>query len=195
MKNFLLCFLIILLMPGCHGIFGNSSELSDPNLVSVSYKITDDLIQNLSIKLDKQQPVLIASFVDIKYMEQSSDFGRVIAECITSRMAQKEYTIIEIKLRDSIYIKENAGEFLLSRKVKDISKSHNARAVIVGTYGKANKDVYISARIVLADTGMIVSSSDYRLPLTENMSAMFSSPFESVPVSDEKRKMLELFED
>jgi TolB-like protein len=147
-------------------------ELNESNLVKVSYITTDNLLKNLRAKLNSEQIVLVASFVDVKFMEQSSNFGRIMAECISSRLSQHGYTVVELKLRHSIYIKKQGGEFLLSREFTNISSEHNSQAVVVGTYSVAINDVYVSARIVQSTTGKIISSFDFKLPLTVNLREM-----------------------
>ena len=78
---------------------------------------------------------------------------------------KKGYKVIEMKLRqNSIFVDpENKGEFLLSRNLQDISRSHNASAVVVGTYAKGYQKVYVTARIVNPATSVILSSCDYEL--------------------------------
>jgi len=147
-------------------------HLDDSNLVSAGYFISDRLIQNLRRPLNHEQPILIASLVDVKNMERSSDLGRMMAECIASRLAQKGYAIKELKLREDIYIKEKAGEFLLSRKVTSLTTCHNAQALVVGTYARAISDLYISVRIISPENSRIISSCDLRLPIDLNLRSM-----------------------
>ena len=154
------------------GEISEVTELETPNLVSASYVIADNLIQNLAAPLTQDRPVLIASIVDVRNMEESSNFGRMMSECIGSRLAQLGYTIKEMKLRETVYIKENAGEFLLSRNLQDLTASHDAQAVVVGTYAWAITDVYVATRIVRAADGKVVSSCDVRLPVDINLRAM-----------------------
>jgi TolB-like protein len=146
--------------------------MGDTNLVQLGYNITDTLISNLKAPLDGEKPVLVACFVDVNNVERSSSFGRMLAEHMSSRFAQRGYTVVEMKLRDSVYIREQRGEFLLSRKIRSISQSHNAQAVVVGTYLVSPRALYVSARIVEGKDGKILSSSDFALPLSENMKAI-----------------------
>ena len=172
-KNILVSLWIILTLMGCVGWTAlepdeklqKGTVIDDDNIVNVSHAITKELLKNLHIPLNKDQPVLVASFVDLQYMEKTCNFGRMIAECISSRLVQFGYSVVEMKLRDSLYIKEDAGEFLLSREVRNISVSHNAQAVVVGTYSSDRRSVYVSARIVQANNGKIISSCDFNLPM------------------------------
>jgi TolB-like protein len=159
---------------------GGSTETEDavagePNLVNVSYNLADNLISNLREPLARDKTVLVASFVDVRYMQRSSNLGRMMAEYVCSRFGQKGYKVIEIKLRNAIYVKEKGGEFLLSRSVKAISDAHGAQAVVVGTYAQAMTNVYISARVVKAHGGEIISSCDIKLPLNIGLRSMLHS--------------------
>ena len=159
---------------------GGSSETEvasegEPNLVRVSYDLADSLILNLREPLARDKTILVASFVDVRYMQRSSNFGRMMAEYICSRLGQKGYKVIEIKLRNAVYVKEKGGEFLLSRAVKEISDAHDAQAVVVGTYAQAMTNVYISTRVVQADNGEIISSCDIKLPLDIGLRSMLHS--------------------
>ena len=147
----------------------------DQNLVPASYKAADALLKgvkdipNLEPRRDgvyTRQPILVASFVNIDNLQESSTFGRVTAEQIGSRIAQRGYKVIEIKMRTgSLFVQERKGELLLSRELREISYQHDAYAVVVGTYGASKQSVYVTAKLVRAKDSVILSSYDYRLPV------------------------------
>lgn len=170
-RTFLLVCFVSLLLGGCArcGPTHTATNIRESDLVEIGYLIIDELINNLSSNLNTEQCVLVACFVDVNNVQRSSNFGRMLPEHMVSRLAQNGYTVVEMKLRDSIYIKEGEGEFLLSRKIKDISSAHNAQAVVVGTYLLAPKNLYIAARIVQANGAKIISSCDLRLPLSDEL--------------------------
>jgi len=116
--------------------------------------------------------ILIASFVNIDNLEESSTFGRTVSEYIGSRLNQNGYKVVEMKLRRSIFMKKNAGEFLLTRDLKEISTRHNAQAIVVGTYSLGKNVVYVSARIIKLTDNTILSSYAYKLPLGKNTRKM-----------------------
>ena len=154
----------------------------DNNLVKNSYQATEQLIHiantNADItdtKLNAKSPLIVASFVDVNQMEQSSALGRIIAEQISSKLSQKGYYVVELKLRKNIFIKESAGEFLLSRKIKEITNNHNAQGIVVGTYAAGVNHIYITAKIINPSTNRIISSIDFRLPMNEDTRELLSS--------------------
>lgn len=149
--------------------------IRDSNLVSQSYQAADALLSYTPWLRNQNAPLLVASFVNVNSMEHSSALGRIIGEQIAARFAQQGYTVIELKLRENIFVKQNAGEFVLSRDVKAISQKHNAAAVIAGTYAIGRHNVFVNARLIRAVDGMILAAYDYRLPLGPDTKALVAS--------------------
>lgn len=177
----LLCFGLLLCGLGCtqqcpprpeRAHKSTVTSAKEKNLVKVCYSIADTLIENLRRPLNPEQTVLVASLVNVRDMGQSSNFGRITAEYITSRLGQQGYAVREVKLRNTLYMQEKGGEFLLSRSLHNISKRHAAQAVVVGTYAWAFDHVYVAVRMVQAADGSIISSCDTQLPLTFGLRTM-----------------------
>ncbi len=134
------------------------------DIIDISYQAADVLIKNLSIIISKTTPIMVTSFANINNLEESSTLGRLLAEQIASRLSQRGYSVVEIKLgQDSLFVKERTGEFILSRKLDNISSQFNAFYVVAGTYSVGGASVYVSARIVRVSDNLIVSSSDFKL--------------------------------
>lgn len=145
---------------------------SEPNLVQVSYNIADNLVDKAGPELNRQGPILVASFVDVDNVQESSTLGRMMAEQIGSRLVQKNFRVQELKLRSSLFISSRKGEFLLSREIQDVSRKHDAQALVVGTYAPGKDSVYFSSRLVQADSGKIISSYDVRLEVNDDLEEM-----------------------
>jgi TolB-like protein len=153
----------------------NNIRLVDANddcLTAANYKAAEYLIGKLPKDMLKENPFLVASLVNVDNLNESSTFGRMISEQISSRFKQLGYTAIELKLRTTIFIKEGSGEFLLSRELSSISTKHNANAVVVGTYAIASDRVYLTVRIVNATDSTIMASYDYSVPMTRDVFKM-----------------------
>ena len=133
----------------------------DGNLVAVGYSIADKLAENVPQTIGSSDPLIVASFVNVNNLEESSSFGRIISEQVVSRFVQRGQKVIELKMRqNSIFIREGQGEFMLSRDIREISKTHNAAAVVVGTYADGGDRLYVSARIVRPADNVIISAYD-----------------------------------
>ncbi|EDN66825.1 conserved hypothetical protein [Beggiatoa sp. PS] len=149
--------------------------IKDYNLVRSSYKAADKLLDGIEDieflqpredGFDAKQSILVTSFVNIDNLQESSTFGRIVAEQIGSRIAQYGYKMIEMKMRTgSIFVQEQTGELILSRQLQEISFQHDAFAIAVGTYGVSKESVYVTAKLVRAKDSVILSSYDYWLPV------------------------------
>ena len=179
MKILLLFLLLPLSLSGCSKFNGTKLEGmlgADENLVSLSYNITKKLEESAVPRLmprNPDQPLLITTFVDNNDLTQTSRFGRILQEHITSRFVQLGYTVKELKLRDSLLIQPKSGETMLSRDLDLISPSVSAQAILVGTYSYTNRTMYISARLINPANSTIISSADFRLIMDQNVMAMF----------------------
>ena len=169
-SRFILAACLLILITGCGrrgDVWQNVCQNIYPGgLVGASYYIADTLEDNLRHSVSPNQPILVASFVNVNRLEESSTFGHIISEQIASRFAQKGYKIIEMKLRqNSVFIKEEKGEFLLSRDLQEINNAYDSSAVIVGTYAYGYKMLYVSARIVRVSDSEVIASADYGIPM------------------------------
>jgi TolB-like protein len=157
----------------CVLISGCTHAVKDKDLVRESYKAADALLNGVEDSFFKKQPILVASFVNVDNLQESSTLGRMVAEQISSRLAQHNYKVIEMKLRtDSIFVRAKTGEFLLSREIYEIGSKHDAYTVIVGTYGMSKETVYVTAKLLRVGDSIILNSYDYSLPLGPNTRQM-----------------------
>lgn len=146
-----------------------SDHILTDDLVSSGYVITDRLLSQLKVRISSSDTILVASFVDINDLSKSSLFGRMLAEHVSSRLSQRGYKVIDMRLRTgSVFMEEGKGEFILSRDLREVSKNHNAAAVVVGTYGNSIHGIYVSARIINPSDSTVISSCDYGLLFPED---------------------------
>ncbi len=163
-RRFVGGWLLAWLLAGC------VTESYQPSLIEFTYPAADRLGFNLSQGIDQQQrplqmdkPLLVASFVELDNLEKTSTFGRLMAEQIASRLTQKGFSVIELKLREQLYIHATSGEFALSRELQNISREQNAQALLVGTYSVIQDHVYVTAKIVRSD-GHVYAAHDFAIP-------------------------------
>lgn len=109
-------------------------------------------------------PVLVATVVNVNDLSRAAPLGRTLSEQYASQMANSGFHVKELKLRGDVFVREGAGEMLLSRELKDIARNHNASLVVVGTYSAAANYTYVSLKLVRTEDGRIVRAHDYALP-------------------------------
>ncbi len=157
--------LLLLGLAGCTDQNRVKPAIKDANLIAINYAAADHLISSAAAILTKSKPLLITSFVNIDDLRASSTFGRITSEQVGSKFSQSGYPVIEMKLRSSVFIKEQSGEFILSRALKSLSTSHDAQAVLAGTYAVGANMVYVTSKLIRTSDGVILSSYDYTLPM------------------------------
>ena len=149
-----------------------SSEFTQAN-----YAAADKLIGASAVPIDRNVPMLVATLVNIDSMNQSSRLGRLVSEQVATRLTQLGFSVVEMKLRSNVYIREGTGELLLSRDVRDLSQSHNAQVVVVGNYAVAAGYVYLTLKTVTVADNRVVGAVNYLLPLNENNKALLLRTF------------------
>ena len=117
-------------------------------------------------------PVLVATVVNVNDLRRAAPLGRTLSEQYASHMVANGFNVKELKLRGDVFVREETGELLLSREIKDIAHQHNAGLVLVGTYSAAAQLTYVSLKLVRTDTGQIVRGYDYALPNDADVSRL-----------------------
>ena len=108
------------------------AAIRDADLIDSSHRAASALVQQA--RLDPGYPLIAASFADINHLDGSSSFGRIVSQQFASAFSKSGYKVIEMLLRNNVYIRRGEGEFLLSREIRNLSSEHNVQAVVVGTY-------------------------------------------------------------
>ena len=156
--------IIFLILTACQTT-ATKPTINDENLISKNHAAASKLIADSEGVLSKSHPILITSFANIDDLQSSSTFGRITGEQVGSKFSQSGYSVVEMKVRNSIFIKEQTGEFMLSRELKTLSTLHDATAVLVGTYAVGSTSVYVTAKLIDTQNNMVISSYDYVLPI------------------------------
>lgn len=155
-----------LLLVGCQTLDNKYYGIND------NHTAAQKLVDYAKVRLDRGKPLIVASFVNINDLSESSPLGRSISQQFATVFTTNGYRMIEMLLRKNVYIKQDSGEFLLSRELKNISHDHHAQAVIVGTYAVGETQVYVTAKVINADSGVVISAHDYSIPIDKDTKAL-----------------------
>ena len=167
--NFYLCVLILLqfFLIGCASSYEKQEidHKSYANILISSYDAGDFLAVELERRgFNPKSPLLSASFVNNDNLEASSSLGRLLSEQISSRLAQHGINVKEVKLRkDTLYIRQNQGEFMLSRKLKNLGLDYDAQAALVGTYSVTPLRIFLTTKVVRTVDNTVLASYDYSI--------------------------------
>lgn len=148
------------------------ASVANSPFISTNYKAADALIAQIGDRLNPNQPMIIATMVNIDELASSSTFGRLVSEQVSARFSQAKFSMIEMKFRDYVYMKQDQGELLLTREIKDVAKNYNAQAVIVGTYAMSEDSVYVNLKVIQPNTNIVLAVHDYEFPMDDNIKSM-----------------------
>ena len=137
-----------------------------PDLIALNQQAADALLQVRG--LDPAQPLLVASFVNLDALTESSRLGRLFSEQVAGRLANRGYAVIELKLRDNLFFKQE-GAMLLSRELREVSQAHQAQAVVVGTYTASPLMLYVSLKLVATPGNRVLAAHDYAVAMDANV--------------------------
>lgn len=134
-------------------------------LIPANYAAATSLLTRLNGQLAPGQPLIAATVVNIDALDRSSTLGRLISEQVSARFTLAGHRMIEMKFRNNVYMARDQGELMLTREIRDIASSHNAQAVIVGTYAQSSDMVFVNLKVIQPETNVALAVHDYALPL------------------------------
>jgi TolB-like protein len=146
------------------------SSMSTPPAVPVSEMVAasnhaaDAMGKALAVNLAPNASILVATVVRVDDLTKSSTFGRIVSEQIAGRLAVNGRSVVEVKLRDALYVSKDQGEMLLSREVRDLSRNQKAQAVVVGTYAVGSNEVFVTLKVVHVATNTVLAAHSYSVP-------------------------------
>ncbi|TWI67472.1 hypothetical protein IP91_01585 [Pseudoduganella lurida] len=141
----------------------NYATVSSNQFVSANYKAADALLVQLGGKLAADKPLIMATIVNIDALDQTSTLGRLVSEQVSTRLAQGGLKMLEMKLRNNVYLKRGQGELMLTREIGEVAQTHNAQAVVVGSYAETSDMVFINIKVVQPQTNFVLAGHDYVL--------------------------------
>ncbi len=160
--------IVVAALSGCKTV---ARTIGNP-VITNNHQAAQRLIDIAGDQLDPNARMLAASFASIDNLSLSSSFGRIASQQLVSAFAAEGYQFVELLLRNSVYVDHRQGEFLLSRALTDISAEHNADVVLVGTYAIAERNIYVTARLIRTRDSIILASHDYAVPYTPDMRSL-----------------------
>lgn len=161
-----------LLLAGCATT--DQAHGSPDAIMNVSYKAGDALLAQLNGKLVQGKPLIMATIVNIDALEQSSTLGRLLSEQITTRLVHGGVKMVEMKLRNNVYLKRNTGELMLTREIGEVALAHHAQAIVVGSYAESNEFIFINLKVIQPNTNFVLAGYDFVLARDRVVRSMLS---------------------
>lgn len=157
-------------LSGCASTQAEPQQAAKFDMIDANHKAAKKLLSDANVSAGTS--IIMATVVNIDEIEKSSTLGRQISEHVASQCVESGMSVVEMKFRENIYIKQNEGELMLTREIGKLARTHSANAVIVGTYAVADSVIYVTLKMVDPNTNMVMSAADYTLPLNYDMTEM-----------------------
>jgi hypothetical protein len=162
-----------LLLAGC----ATTDQAARPDaIMNTSYKAGDALLGQLNGKLAHDKPLIMATIVSIDALDQSSTLGRLLSEQITTRLVHGGMKMVEMKLRNNVYLKRDTGELMLTREIGEVALAHQAQAIVVGSYAESNEFVFVNLKVIQPNNNFVLAGYDFALPKDRVVRSMLSQP-------------------
>ena len=162
--------LLVVVMAGCvHSGKPSYAGASSSPFIRANHQAADALLQQMP---SRGNTMLIATLVNVDALDRSSTLGRLVSEQISARFTQAGQHMVEMKFRNNVYISQTQGELMLTRELHELAGTHNAQAVIVGSYGVGGDYVYINLKVIQPSTNMVLATHDYALPVSDDVRMM-----------------------
>lgn len=140
-----------------------SRRALDVDPIRTVYNAVDCLLGQAP-QTDPNRRILVASAVNLNEVENTSTFGRLTGEFLTTRLAHHGYTVVHLTVRQGSVVINKEGNFILSRDVEKLAQDYNAVAVLVSTYTLAMDKIYMSLKLVDATDSELLAAVDYAIP-------------------------------
>ncbi|RKF19613.1 hypothetical protein DBZ36_03870 [Alginatibacterium sediminis] len=92
--------------------------------------------------------VVIASIVDLDALDNTSAFGRQLAESLHAALTMQQVQVIEPRITGKLLTDVGEGEFAMSRDAEKLTQRHQITHMLVGTYQESNEGKHVNFRIV-----------------------------------------------
>ncbi|MDD5286101.1 MAG: FlgO family outer membrane protein [Desulfuromonadaceae bacterium] len=107
---------------------------------------------------------IVTSFTNLDKLSETTPFGRLVAENTMHELQIRMWKVFEIRLSKDVVINET-GEFSLSRDIKKIRELYKVGGIVSGTYSIAGNNVFVNARVIDINTGLVASSAQIHMPV------------------------------
>ncbi|MEK7991818.1 MAG: FlgO family outer membrane protein [Thiotrichaceae bacterium] len=145
------------------------------DIVATNYDAADKLIANAKQSIDDKQRILVTTIADLNNLNDSAPLGRLIGEHVASRITERGFKVVEVRLQDSVSLVPYTGEFILSRGVRELRELGRVQTVsriVTGTYTVAEDSIFISLKILDFWDSKAVASYTYTLPMTKDINQL-----------------------
>ncbi len=164
--------ILLYLSAGCQPRTGGTVSVMTPDFFGIGENLARQLAMNHRDQSLADERLLMTTMVPLERLDQTSDFGRVLTESLATQLFHHGAEIIETRRLEELVIAPRKGELMLSRRAADLAASHQATAVVAGTYTLTPQTVIINVRLLDAATDGVLSVAGLELQRSPAVNAL-----------------------
>jgi len=172
---------LALTLTGCATAPAQRAHVYSSDLGGLVYRGADQVIDTASPQLSRAKPVIVATAVNVDDLDDSSTFGRLASQLVSSRLSQRGYMVRDVTYTGALTITPETGEMVLSREAHKLAAEADAQAVVAGAYAVGGEKIYLNIRLLGAVDGRVLSATDLVIPLDANTHRMVLTGRKSDP--------------
>ncbi len=138
------------------------------NFNSIINTMVTKSIEKINQDLSISEAVVVSDFVNIDRLKNRSKLGFLLSSTLKDRLLANDITVKEIELRKDFNL-NITGLNLLSRDLKDVNNSIDARYAFVGSYSITTKNLIVFIKMIDLQSGDILVSSQESTPINEEI--------------------------
>ncbi len=155
--------------------------------------LSKQLLENAKEEIDDSYGLMVTTFVNLNRLYSTSSLGRYISEQMISELQFAGINIIDVRKTPALMISEGHGEYGLSRDMDELSFVQPVQAMVVGTYTVAEGKIFINARVLRNEDGMVLSAAQLSLDADAVVARLLAD--EGMPVGPGKALQVRAFND
>lgn len=148
-------------------------EEDETPIIDLNYEAADELASDLGNDIDRLSTILVHPFVNLGQKTDPSPFGRVVAEQLAARLAQRDFAVLmagAAGTRQPIIAAPEANATAENEVFAKLTKSSfpAAQTEMTGSYLIGGDVIYLSTSISDLTTGAVYSGWQWTLPINKN---------------------------
>ncbi|WP_147821812.1 FlgO family outer membrane protein [Salidesulfovibrio onnuriiensis] len=147
----------------------------DTPIIELNSDAADDLYRNVNQgdELPKGSPVYVRNFTNEDNPDDTARFGRVVANQVATRLAQRDLLITDGAPRPLQPLPEpepipedNATDGSWFSQKKELPPRPS---MLTGTYYIGDTIIYMNAKLIRLEDSVVISSASWTLPINDNV--------------------------
>ncbi len=146
----------------------NSAFRATEALLDIMNEMAEELTGSLGKNFFPGQfRVILTTFTNVNNFSETNQFGRSAAENLMTALNHQGYKVVETRISANLLI-DNTGEFMLTRRVKELANNFKANSVLVGTFSHINKhSLGLNIRLIRTSDQQVMAAAARTLSLDE----------------------------